>query len=157
VTGGTSTLAPAEATCGRTSAVHVPAPPPASETVTEIDWLFAPPPATRYPNESDCGSVKISGLSADETLTSPAPWTMTEASCDSVVSAKDGPAVDISADLTCCGVQDGWRCVRSAATPDTCGAEKLVPSRTANLSPANSSSVDERICAPGAITSGFSA
>ncbi len=38
-----------------------------------------------------------------------------------------------------------------------CGAEKLVPSRIAYWSPANSGSVDERICAPGPITSGFSA
>src|SRR5262249_58066864 len=42
-------------------------------------------------------------------------------------------------------------------TPDTCGAEKLVPSSTAKLSPANSGSVDESTCAPGAITSGLSA
>ena len=41
--------------------------------------------------------------------------------------------------------------------PETCGAEKLVPSSTAYWSPANSGSVDERTCAPGAITSGFSA
>ena len=38
-----------------------------------------------------------------------------------------------------------------------CGAEKLVPSRIAYWSPANSGSVDERICAPGPMTSGFSA
>ena len=63
----------------------------------------------------------------------------------------------MSADFICCGVQDGWRWVSSAATPATCGAEKLVPSRTAYWSPANSGSVDERICAPGAMTSGFSA
>ena len=37
-----------------------------------------------------------------------------------------------------------------------CGAEKLVPSRTAYWSPANSTSVEEMICAPGAEMSGFS-
>ena len=63
----------------------------------------------------------------------------------------------MSADFICCGVHVGWRCVRSAATPAMWGAEKLVPSRTANWSPANSGSVDERICAPGAVTSGLSA
>ena len=47
VTGAASTVAPADATWGCTSAIHVPAPSPASETVTEIDFEFAPPPATR--------------------------------------------------------------------------------------------------------------
>src|SRR4029079_10779152 len=47
VTGAASTVAPADATCGCTSANHVPAPVPASDTATEIDLLFAPPPATR--------------------------------------------------------------------------------------------------------------
>jgi len=47
VTGAAETVAPAEATCGCTSATHVPAPPPASETVTEMDFEFASPPARR--------------------------------------------------------------------------------------------------------------
>src|SRR5262249_27200080 len=134
-----------------------PAPSPASEIATEIDFEFAPPPATRYPKESDCGSVKTSGLSAAPTFTRPAPSTMTDASCVNAVSAHDGPAVDMSADFICCGVHVGWRWVRSAAAPETCGAEKLVPSRTENWSPANSGSVEDKTCAPGAITSGFSA
>src|SRR5262245_39336896 len=112
---------------------------------------------TRYPNESDCGSVKTSGLSAEPTFTSPAPSTSTDASSVWAVVAHAGPAVDMSADFICCGVHDGWRCVSSAAAPETCGAEKLVPSRTANWSPANSGSVDDRTWAPGAVTSGFSA
>src|SRR6476619_4371800 len=99
----------------------------------------------------------MSGLSAVETLTSPAPWTITDASCVCAVSPNDGPAVDISADFICCGVHDGWRWTRSAAAPAMCGAEKLVPSRTAYESPANSGRVDERTWAPGAITSGLSA
>ena len=41
--------------------------------------------------------------------TSPAPWTRTQASSVSAVSAKAGPAVDISADFICFGVQPGWR------------------------------------------------
>ena len=45
----------------------------------------------------------------------------------------------------------------SAAAPETWGAEKLVPSSTAYWSPANSGSVDEITCAPGAIKSGFNA
>ena len=57
-----TTVAPADATCGCTSATHVPAPSPASDTVTASDFEFAPPPATRYPNESDCGSVKSERL-----------------------------------------------------------------------------------------------
>src|SRR5262245_33051891 len=127
-----------------------------------MDFEFAPPPARRYPKESDCGSVKTRGLSAVAVRTSPAPWTSTEASCVRLVSAKAGPAVDISADFICGAVQVGWRWVRSAATPATCGAEKLVPSRTAYASrsdwpPANSGSVDERIWAPGAVTSGLRA
>ena len=56
---------------------------------------------------------------------------MTDASCVSAVSAHDGPAVDMSADFICSAVHDGWRWVRSAAAPATCGAEKLVPSSTA--------------------------
>ncbi len=47
VTGAASTVAPVDATCGRTSTVHVPAPSPASEIVTGIVFEFAPPPATR--------------------------------------------------------------------------------------------------------------
>ena len=101
--------------------------------------------------------MKTSGLSAVATFTSPAPSTSTEASSVWDVVAQAGPAVDMSADFICCGVHEGWRCVSRAATPATWGAEKLVPSSTANWSPANSGSVDDRTCAPGAVTSGFSA
>jgi hypothetical protein len=82
---------------------------------------------------------------------------MTEASCDRLVSANDGPAVDMSADFSCFGVHDGWRWSSRAAAPETCGAEKLVPSETAKLSPAYSGSVDEMTWEPGAITSGLRA
>ncbi len=73
----------------------------------------------------------------------------------SAESANAGPAVDISADLTCCGVQLGWRWRRSAAAPATCGAEKLVPAEIANGSPAFSGRVEEMMFAPGAVTSGL--
>ena len=49
----------------------------------------------------------------------------------------------------------GWRWRSSAAEPAMCGVAMLVPSKTANGEPANSGSVEERICAPGAETSGF--
>ena len=58
--------------------------------------------------------------------------------------------------LTCRGVQPGCRWSSSAAAPATCGAAMLVPSKTANGAPANSGSVEERICPPGADTSGLS-
>ena len=72
------------------------------------------------------------------------------------VSPQAGCAEVISADLTCSGDQPGCCCSSSAAAPETCGAAMLVPSKTANGAPANSGSVEERICPPGAATSGFS-
>src|SRR5205823_10940904 len=65
-------------------------------------------------------------------------------------------AVETSADFTCCADQPGCRCTSRAAAPTTCGVAMLVPSKTANGEPANSGSVDERICPPGAATSGLS-
>ena len=72
------------------------------------------------------------------------------------VSPHAGCAEVISADFTCSGDQPGCCCSSSAAAPETCGAAMLVPSKTANGAPANSGSVEERICPPGAATSGFS-
>jgi hypothetical protein len=67
------------------------------------------------------------------------------------------PVVDISADLICSAVHVGWSWTSSAAAPATCGVAMLVPSKTANGEPpVNSGSVEERICPPGAVTSGFS-
>src|SRR5438874_11447959 len=62
----------------------------------------------------------------------------------------------MSADLTCFGLQFGCRSTSSAAAPAMCGEAKLVPSRYANCAPANSTSVDDMICAPGAEMSGLS-
>jgi hypothetical protein len=69
-----------------------------------------------------------------------------------------GPAVETNADRIWLGVQDGCACRSSAAAPATWGAAMLVPSKTANGDPlpADSGDVDERICPPGAATSGLS-
>ena len=157
VNGAASIVAPSDATCGLISTDQVPAPFPASDTVIGIVRLAPPELTSRYPNESDCGSVKTRGRSAAPTLTSPAPSTSTEDSWVSAESANAGPAVDISADFICFAFHSGCRWSRSAAAPATCGAEKLVPAMTAYGSPANSGSVEEMISAPGAVTSGFSA
>jgi hypothetical protein len=80
---------------------------------------------------------------------------VTGASVVAAVSANAGRAVDISADFSCFGVQFGCSSTSSAAAPAMCGDAKLVPSRYANSAPANSTSVDDMICAPGADTSGL--
>ena len=73
------------------------------------------------------------------------------------VSIHAGPAVETSVDLTSCALHVGWSWSSSAADPVTCGADMLVPSKTANGEPPlNSGRVEERICPPGAATSGFS-
>ncbi len=118
--------------------------------------LCGPFDTFRSPNESDCGSVKASGLSAEGSQARPAPSSSTGASVVLFVSEKAGPAVDISADLTCFGVQPGCRCRSSAAEPAMCGVAMLVPAKTAKGEPANSGRVEDRICAPGAEMSGFS-
>ena len=99
---------------------------------------------------------RASGRWRAATLTRPPPSSSTEASLVRAVSPQAGPAEDISADFTCPGVQPGCCWSRSAAAPATCGAAMLVPSKTANGAPANSRSVEERICPPGAATSGLS-
>jgi hypothetical protein len=62
----------------------------------------------------------------------------------------------MSADFTCCADHVGWSWRSSAAEPATCGVAMLVPSKTAKGEPANSGRVEERICPPGADTSGLS-
>ena len=117
---------------------HVPAPPPASVICRSVPRDAAPPVMSSSPSESDAGSVKTCGLSARATLISPAPSSVTGASCVRSVLPHAGPAVDISADLTCCVDHVGCRWTSSAAAPATCGAAMLVPSKTANGEPANS-------------------
>src|SRR5438876_7654538 len=151
----TSIPAPAVATCGCSSTDQEPAPPPASETVTAIARLAPPPFTFRSRKDSDCGLVKIFGSSAAGSHARPAPSRYTGASVVSAVSAYAARAVDISADLSCPGLQFGCRWTRSAAAPAMCGDAKLVPSRYANCAPANSTSVDDMICAPGAEMSGL--
>ncbi len=100
--------------------------------------------------------MKSFGSSAAATLTSPPPSSSTDASCVRAVSPHAGPAEDISADLTCRGFQPGCCWSSSAAAPATCGVAMLVPSKTANGSPIDFVTVEERIWPPGAARSGFS-
>ena len=154
--GGTAIVAPFVALCGWREIDHVPAPPPASETSRIRPRDAAPFVMSSSPSEIDAGSVKTCGLSARATLISPAPSSVTAASFVRSVFPQAGPAVDISADLTWAVVHVGWRWTSRAAAPVTCGVAMLVPSKTANGEPANSGSVEERICPPGAATSGLS-
>ena len=151
------TAAPVLADWAAIETVHAPAPPPASESETSSDRLALPALASRKPNESDDGVAKSFGSFAASTFTSPPPSSSTDASCVRAVSAQAGPAVVISADLTCRGAQVPCCWIRSAAAPETCGADMLVPSKTANGAPANSRRVDESTWPPGAARSGFSA
>ena len=100
--------------------------------------------------------MKRSGRSAAPTFTSPAPWTSTDASSVWVEFANQALRSG-HADFTRCGVQAGCRWRRRRRRRETCGAEKLVPSLIAYSSPACSGSVDDRICDPGAATSGLRA
>src|SRR6478609_1009360 len=118
--------------------------------------VAAPPVVSSEPYESEAGLVKICGSSARGMLIRPAPWSVTAASFVRSVLPQALTALDISADLTCCGVHVGCRWTSSATAPATCGAAMLVPSNTANGEPAYSGSVDERIIPPGAATSGLS-
>ena len=99
--------------------------------------------------------MKRTGVSAAATFASPPPARSTGASTVRAVSAQAVAAVETSADLTCAGVQPGCRWSRIATAPVTCGADMLVPSKTANGPPAPFR-VEERICPPGAARSGLS-
>ena len=107
-------------------------------------------------SDTDDGSLKICGSFARATLIRPAPSSVTAASLVRSVLPHAAPAVVMSADLTCWVDHVGCCWTSSAAAPVTCGVAMLVPSKTANGEPANSVSVDERICPPGAARSGFS-
>ena len=121
--------------------VHVPAPPPASVSLTTTSGFC---PERTSPNETAVGSAKSSGVSARPTAIRPPP-------------VRSGPLgsgdpVVTSADFSCAGVHAGWRLRRSATAPATCGEAMLVPLSTDQ----SSSGVDERIDEPGAATSGLS-
>src|SRR5204863_1213157 len=92
------------------------------------------------------------GSSAATRLASPAPSSTTGASCVRAVLPHAGPAVDMSADFTCEGVQLGCRSSRSAAEPAMWGVAIEVPAKTANVEP----TVEESTSSPGAEMSGFS-
>src|SRR5262245_29361449 len=84
----------------------------------------------------------------------PAPWRKIRFASE-VASSTSYPEV-ISADLIIIGDQDGWRCIRSAATPATCGADMDVPLYKLKSSPGLPGGATEaRMSWPGAITSGF--
>ena len=103
--------------------------------------------------------MKTSGSSARMTSTSPPPPSTTGASCVRAVSPHAASAVETKAERIIRGVHHGCDWSSSAAAPVTCGADMLVPSKTANGEPlpADSGGVEERICPPGAATSGLSA
>ena len=61
---GTSITTPADAACGASETVHVPAPSPASSAVSSSEERWAPAETSIRENESDCGSVKSFGSSA---------------------------------------------------------------------------------------------
>ena len=149
--------APAVAACDWSPTDQVPAPPPASWIRTSSALLAAPASTFTSGNESETGSVKTRGSAAPGSATRPPPSSVTGASCVRPVSAQAGPAVETSADLTSGGVQPGWSWSRSAAAPATCGVAIEVPSNTANRDALVFGSVDDRICPPGAETSGFKA
>ena len=99
--------------------------------------------------------MKSCGSAAAGRATSPPPSSVTGASCVRPVSAQAGPAVETSADFTSCGVHEGCSSSRSAAAAATCGVAIEVPSKTAKRDLLVFGRVEERICPPGALTSGF--
>src|SRR5579864_9184002 len=64
---------------------------------------------------------------------------------------RTGSPVDSSADLISSTVHVGWRCMRTAAAPATCGDAMLVPLHADQLA----AGIEERTFTPGAVTSGF--
>ena len=127
---------------------HWPAPPPAS-----VRPLASPPdgPRFRNPNESVVGEAKTRGRSARTRSTKPPPSRVVEAAHPRVSRARC-PVVT-SADLTCAGVQVGWRWSKTAAAPATWGAAMLVPLSVCHW-PRRLGAAD-RISTPGAATSGL--
>src|SRR3954449_11695892 len=100
--GGTVIVVPPDAVCGCNVTVHVPPPLPASVTC-RIELRDTGPFVTfRSLSDTDDGSVKICGSFARATLISPAPSSVTAASLVRSVLPHAAPAVDMSADLTCC-------------------------------------------------------
>src|SRR5262249_51420067 len=147
---------PGLADCTSIATDQAPPPVPASESESSSGFRGAPVSLLRNPNESDEGWAKSFGVFAEATSMRPAPSSSTEASCVRALSLHAGCAEVISADFTCSGDQAGCCCSRSAAAPETCGADMLVPSRTMKLSPAACFTLEERMFSPGAATSGFS-
>ena len=148
---GTVTVTPSTEVMSWTDASQVPVPPPASASASSRESLA---PGRTRPNETLVGAANTSGTSAPGRSIRPPPSRSGETSFPRLLSAETGLPVRTSADFTWAGVQVGWRCRSSATAPATCGAAMLVPSQAAQ-SPSRRGS-DERICTPGAATSGFS-
>src|SRR3954454_110629 len=146
---GTPICTPEVCAWGATETVQVPPPAPASERVSSWLVCWSPGVTSILWNESDCGSVKISGLLADATSVSPEPSRSTDASCVRAVFCHAAPAVDMSADLTWATLQPGCSSSRSAAAPATCGVAIDVPEKTEKVEPVVSGGVDDRTSRPG--------
>ena len=121
--------------------VQVPAPPPASVSLTTTSGFCADDTS---PNETELGSANSSGVSARPTAIRPPP-------------VRSGPlgrsdAVVTIAERSWAGVHAGCRLRSSATAPATCGAAMLVPLSSDH----EASGVDERIDEPGAAMSGLS-
>ena len=97
---GTTIWTPPGCDCALTSIVHVPAPSPASESDSSIDFEAAPRLTFMSEYESETGSVNSFGSFAASRSTSPEPDVRTGASTVRAVSAHAGAAVETSADLT---------------------------------------------------------
>src|SRR5581483_6268984 len=145
--GGAATPTPLAAPWRATVTVHVPAPPPAS--VSETD-LVAPAPGLSRPNDRSAGSAKTSGALAAGTWTRPPPSRVVGSS---FAAEGAGFPVRTGADFTWATVQSGCRCSRSAAAPATCGAAMLVPLNDAQVP--SCGGTEEVMSTPGAATSGF--
>ena len=145
--GGTVTVTPDGPPCSATAAVQGPAPPPASVSVT---GRVACVPVRTSPNERSAGAAKMSGTFAAGTWTRPPPSRVVGSS---FAAEGTGLPVRTSADLTCAGVQSGWRWSRRAAAPATCGVAMLVPLNEAHVPSAGGT--EEVMSTPGADTSGF--
>src|SRR4051794_16642432 len=128
-------------------AAHGARPPPAS--VSAI-WRFCDSPAPTRPNERFEGLAKTSGASARGRSTRPPPSRLTDTSgLSAPADGWTGSPVVASADLNCCGVHVGCRCLRTATAPATCGVAMLVPSQLSQSLPGT----EERMFSPGAVTS----
>ena len=143
--GGAVTVAPERGFCTVTDTLHVPAPPPASLSATEL----TPPLRGSVSVE---GFAKSSGVFALGRSMRPPPSRSTDTSRPSL--PRTGDPVITSDDLTCANVQSGCCSRSSAIAPAPWGVAMLVPSSCPHGPPSLVGS-DEVIATPGAETSGL--